>query len=180
VRPAPRRYLLLDIGEGCQPANRVYIADLQQLRKGGDGAPDFAAYDFFSGTDALPLTKLIDNFEVGPLGAWEGGGRDCIAARACLAWQRGAAAACLGPGLHPPTPLPALHLAARTQCRTSQAAKAAALASPRPALLCCCSAWPSSPSPCRRPPNPQAQFNCVANEGSTFYLMTNLDAPRYR
>ena len=63
--PLPPRYLLLDIGEGCQPANRMYITDLQQLKQGEDGAPDFALYDFFAGSEQLPLVKLVDDFQVG-------------------------------------------------------------------------------------------------------------------
>lgn len=61
----PARYLLLSIGEGCEPANRVYIVDLTALDKGADGSPHYAAYEFYSGAKQLPIMKLIDNFEVG-------------------------------------------------------------------------------------------------------------------
>jgi hypothetical protein len=69
----PARYLLLSIGEGCEPANRVYIVDLTALDKGPDGSPDYPAYEFYSGAKKLPIMKLIDNFEVGSRASgWQG------------------------------------------------------------------------------------------------------------
>ena len=47
------RWLVLYISEGCRPANRVYLADLQGLAKTEGGAPDFKAYDFSKGARAL-------------------------------------------------------------------------------------------------------------------------------
>lgn len=43
------RYALLYVSEGCLPANRVYLLDLEALPKGGSGAVDFSSYDFFKG-----------------------------------------------------------------------------------------------------------------------------------
>ncbi|KAG2433756.1 hypothetical protein HXX76_008118 [Chlamydomonas incerta] len=83
------RYLVLYLSEGCLPANRLYLVDMQGLDKTAGGAVDWAKYDFFKkGSKKLPVVKLVDDFS--------------------------------------------------------------------------------------------ASFSVVANEGTTFYIMTNLDAPRYR
>eukprot|EP00882_Tetradesmus_deserticola_P019405 GHRQ01020886.1.p1 GENE.GHRQ01020886.1~~GHRQ01020886.1.p1 ORF type:complete len:455 (+),score=131.29 GHRQ01020886.1:102-1466(+) len=44
------RYLLVYASEGCQPQNRLFYLDLQQVPKAvGSGALDFSSFDFFKG-----------------------------------------------------------------------------------------------------------------------------------
>jgi hypothetical protein len=45
-----RRYLLVYASEGCQPQNRLFYLDLQQIPKAeGSDALDFSSFDFFKG-----------------------------------------------------------------------------------------------------------------------------------
>ncbi|GFR49589.1 hypothetical protein Agub_g11655, partial [Astrephomene gubernaculifera] len=56
------RYLLLYVTEGCQPANRLYVADMAALGRREDGGVDWGTYDFFKGSRRLPLVPLVDDF----------------------------------------------------------------------------------------------------------------------
>ncbi|XP_077246755.1 uncharacterized protein LOC143886589 [Tasmannia lanceolata] len=49
------KYVLLEIGEGCDPVNKLYYCDLSALPHGLEG--------FRGGNDMLPFIKLVDNFE---------------------------------------------------------------------------------------------------------------------
>jgi len=49
------QYLLLYIGEGCDPVNKVYYCDMSAFSDGLEG--------FKGGKSLLPFTKLIDNFD---------------------------------------------------------------------------------------------------------------------
>ncbi|GAV56699.1 Peptidase_S9 domain-containing protein/Peptidase_S9_N domain-containing protein [Cephalotus follicularis] len=49
------KYLLLDIGENCDPVNKVYYCDMSTFHKGLEG--------FLEGNALLPFVKLIDGFE---------------------------------------------------------------------------------------------------------------------
>jgi hypothetical protein len=45
-----RRYLLVYASEGCQPQNRLFYLDLQQIPKAeASGALDFSSFDFVKG-----------------------------------------------------------------------------------------------------------------------------------
>lgn len=59
-----RSYLLISISSGCQPTNRLFVADIDALPRGDDGILDLARYDRRS-PDALPfpVVKLVDNFD---------------------------------------------------------------------------------------------------------------------
>lgn len=58
------RFLLITISEGCLPTNQLWYVDLQSLQGSEDeGALDFAPYDFHSAPGALPVVKLVDNFD---------------------------------------------------------------------------------------------------------------------
>ena len=58
------RFLLISVREGTQPTNQLWYADLQSLPEfSKDKALDFTPYDYKSGPKALPLVKLVDNFE---------------------------------------------------------------------------------------------------------------------
>ncbi|KAK9792686.1 hypothetical protein WJX73_000704 [Symbiochloris irregularis] len=65
------RFLLVSISMGCEPSNQLWYLDLQRLptSKGASSGLDFSQYDKQKGAsaDALPLNKLIDEFEA----AWE-------------------------------------------------------------------------------------------------------------
>ena len=58
------RFLLISVREGTQPTNQLWYVDLQSLPEfSKDKAIDFAPYDYKSGPKALPVVKLVDNFE---------------------------------------------------------------------------------------------------------------------
>lgn len=55
---------MLYVSEGCQPSNRLYYLDLNELPKQPDTAAfDFKEYNFHSGSKKLPIVKLVDNFD---------------------------------------------------------------------------------------------------------------------
>ncbi|KAJ7957932.1 prolyl endopeptidase-like [Quillaja saponaria] len=49
------KYILLSIGEGCDPVNKLYYCDMSELPNGLEG--------FKEKNDLLPFIKLIDNFD---------------------------------------------------------------------------------------------------------------------
>lgn len=58
------RFLLISVREGTQPTNQLWYVDLQALPEfSKDAALDFTPYDYNSGPKALPVVKLIDDFE---------------------------------------------------------------------------------------------------------------------
>ncbi|KAF5837923.1 prolyl endopeptidase [Dunaliella salina] len=58
------RYVLLYVSEGCQPANRLFLVDTQELtERTPDGSIDWKAYDVNTGRKKLPVKKLVDNFD---------------------------------------------------------------------------------------------------------------------
>ncbi len=57
------RFLLISVREGTQPTNQLWYVDLQGIPQGKDSALDFAPFDFNSGPEALPVVKLVDDFE---------------------------------------------------------------------------------------------------------------------
>ena len=58
------RFLLISVREGTQPTNQLWYVDLQSLPEfSKEKAIDFAPYDYKSGPKALPVVKLVDNFE---------------------------------------------------------------------------------------------------------------------
>lgn len=58
------RFLLITISEGCLPTNQLWYVDLQALEGSkAEGALDFGPYDFRSDPKALPVVKLVDNFD---------------------------------------------------------------------------------------------------------------------
>lgn len=65
------RYLILSISEGCNPSNLLWYVDLKKIptteQLGGSTVLDFTDYDFFTGSNALPIIKLINTFEA----SWE-------------------------------------------------------------------------------------------------------------
>ena len=79
----PRRYLIIDVTSGCEPANRVWFVDLAAIPANpATGALDFGAYDFHKGPNKLPLVKLVDDFRVGGRGRGPGrGGRGAQGSR---------------------------------------------------------------------------------------------------
>ena len=59
-----RRFLLISVREGTQPTNQLWYVDLQALPGfDKDAALDFTPYDYNSGPKALPVVKLVDDFE---------------------------------------------------------------------------------------------------------------------
>jgi len=57
------RYIVMYISEGCQPANRIWLVDMQDLtERKPDGSVDWAQYDFKTGRKKLPIVKLVDDF----------------------------------------------------------------------------------------------------------------------
>lgn len=60
------RYLMLSITSGCEPANRVWILDLEAMPRGGEGVLDLSSFAYGQpGSQPLPLLKLVDDFKVG-------------------------------------------------------------------------------------------------------------------
>eukprot|EP00879_Flechtneria_rotunda_P018448 GHRR01019352.1.p1 GENE.GHRR01019352.1~~GHRR01019352.1.p1 ORF type:complete len:520 (+),score=168.42 GHRR01019352.1:95-1654(+) len=58
------RYLIVYVSEGCQPQNRLFYLDLHKVAKSPvSNALDFSSFDFFNGSEPLPIVKLIDSFE---------------------------------------------------------------------------------------------------------------------
>lgn len=59
------RYLLVSIQYGCEPSNKLWICDLNQLpTNSSDGSIDFSAYDRSHDSHKdLPFVKLIDTFD---------------------------------------------------------------------------------------------------------------------
>jgi len=52
------------VREGTQPTNQLWYVDLQALPEfSKDAALDFTPYDYNSGPQALPVVKLVDDFE---------------------------------------------------------------------------------------------------------------------
>lgn len=53
------RYLLISVGSGCEPVNRLWYVDLDTLERGADGALDLSGYDYFAhGGEKLPVNKV--------------------------------------------------------------------------------------------------------------------------
>ena len=58
------RYLVLSISAGCDPANRLYLADLGKTpRNATSGALELQKDNGSMGVTQLPLIKLVDNFD---------------------------------------------------------------------------------------------------------------------
>lgn len=68
------RYLLISVSNGCEPVNKLWYVDLEEAipRDPASGALDFKDFDFATGSRALPLVKLIDDFKA----AWDYLGSD--------------------------------------------------------------------------------------------------------
>lgn len=60
------KYLIITVSSGCEPANRVWIVDLDTIPKDKtSGCFDFREFDIGkkSSSKALPMKKLVDDFE---------------------------------------------------------------------------------------------------------------------
>ena len=56
----PHRFLLISVGEGCEPVNRLWYIDLDRIPRSA-GILDFSGFKPL-GSKALPLVKLVDTF----------------------------------------------------------------------------------------------------------------------
>lgn len=61
------RYLILTISSGCEPTNRLWAVDLEEVPRDSSGALDFSSVDFYNGTRRLSLLKIVDDFRA----SWE-------------------------------------------------------------------------------------------------------------
>ena len=57
------KHLLLSIAAGCEPTNRLWIVNLENVPRDAEGALDFSSFDFHKGSTPLPTSKLVDNFD---------------------------------------------------------------------------------------------------------------------
>lgn len=58
------RYLIISVGSGCEPVNRLWYVDLEALPRGEHGSLALETYDCFKkGHSKFPVVKLVDDFE---------------------------------------------------------------------------------------------------------------------